>query len=335
MPRSAHILMLLALGLGLSSCGDSGNNDASVSRSQPTPSAAQFPAPRGKSMLELKRGLGAGPVLAPTVQQLDPGKQRYGFALFTTARKQISGIPVALYVARSGSRKVNGPFVARDEDLSVSPPYQSETVAKDPDAAKSLYVSHIPFSKPGTYAVMGVAKLDGRLVATEPIGARVLASDPVPNVGDKAPIIDTPTKKSVNGDLSEIDTRTPPDQMHDVNFADVAGKKPAVIVFATPALCQSRVCGPVVDIAQELKNESKGQAEFIHMEIYRDNTIKPGCLEGTRPQTECLRPQVLAYHLETEPWAFAIDRHGRVAARFEGPYSKQEPQDALRPAPSR
>jgi hypothetical protein len=335
MPRTAYFLMLLALGVALSSCGDSGNGDANPSRSQPTPSAAEFPAPKGKSMLELKRGLGAGPVLAPTVQQLDPGRQRYGFALFTTARKQISGIPVALYVARSGSSKLTGPFVARNEDLSVAPPYQSETVAKDPDAAKSLYVSHIPVPKPGTYAVMGVAKLDGRLVATDPIGARVLASDPVPNVGDKAPVIDTPTKKSVNGDLSQIDTRTPPDQMHDVNFADVAGKKPAVIVFATPALCQSRVCGPVVDIAQELADESKGKADFIHMEIYRDNTIKPGCLEGKRPQDQCLRPQVLAYHLQTEPWAFAIDRKGRVAARLEGAYSKAELQAALKAATSR
>src|SRR3954447_2596846 len=335
MTRPVYVLLPLAvLALCLSACGNSGD-DSSPSRSQPTASAADFPSPKGKSMLELKRGLGAGPVLVPTVQQLDPGKQRYGFALFTTARKQISGIPVALYVARSGSRKVRGPFVARSEDLSVAPPYQSETVAKDPDAAKSLYVSHVPFPKPGTYAVLGVAKLDGRLVATDPIPARVLATDPVPNVGDKAPVIDTPTTKSVNGDIGSIDTRTPPDQMHDVNFADIAGRKPAVIVFATPALCQSRVCGPVVDIAQELADQSKGQADFIHMEIYRDNTIKPGCLEGKRPQDQCLRQQVLAYHLETEPWAFAIDRKGRVAARLEGAYSKAEPQPALQAATTR
>jgi hypothetical protein len=333
--RSAYLLVLLAaLGLGLSACGSSGD-DSSVSRSQPTPSAADFPSPKGKSMAELKSGLGAGPVLAPTVQQLDPGRQRYGFALFTTARKQISGIPVALYVQRSGSRKLTGPFVARDESLEVAPPYQSETVAKDPDAAKSLYVSHLPFPKPGTYAVMAVAKLDGRLVATEPIAARVLANDPVPNVGDKAPVIDTPTTKSVNGDVASIDTRTPHDQMHSVNFADIVGKKPAILVFATPALCQSRVCGPVVDIAQELADQSKGDAEFIHMEIYRDNTIKPGCLEGKRPQDQCLRPQVLAYHLETEPWAFAIDRQGKVAARLEGAYSKAELQAALKAATSR
>jgi hypothetical protein len=336
MTRPAYTAALLAaLALGLPACGGSDDGGSADSSSQPTASKAEFPPAKGKSMLELKRGLGAGPVLAPTVQQLDPGRQRYGFALFTTARKQISGIPVALYVQRSGSRKLSGPFVARNEDLSVAPPYQSETVAKDPDAAKSLYVSHLTFPKPGDYAVLGVAKLDGRLVATDPIGARVLARDPVPNVGDAAPVIDTPTVKSAGGDVQSIDTRTPPSDMHEVSFKEIAGRKPAIIVFATPALCQSRVCGPVVDIAEELKNESKGQADFIHMEIYRDNTIKPGCLEGTRPQEECLRPQVLAYHLETEPWAFAIDRHGRIAARLEGAYSKSELQAALKAATSR
>jgi hypothetical protein len=323
--------VLAALILTLTACGSGGSNDNSAAGAPPPPASA-FPAVKGKSMLELKSGLGAGPVMAPTVQQIDPGRERYGFALFTTARKQISGVPVALYVARSGSTKVAGPFVARDEPLTVAPPFQSETVAKDPTAAKSLYVTHLPFKKPGAYAVMGVAKLDGRLVATDPIAAHVLAKDPVPTVGQKAPVIDTPTVKSAGGNVSSIDTRTPPDDMHEVSFKDAVGKKPVILLFATPALCQSRVCGPVVDIAEELKTQSKGQADFIHMEIYRDNTIKPGCLEGTRPQTECLRPQVLAYHLETEPWAFAIDRHGRIAARLEGAYSKTELDAALKAA---
>src|SRR4051795_6251659 len=133
------------------------------------------------------KALGArgGPALAPTGSDLVPGKQRYGFALFTTERKQISGVPVAVYAQKQGSTKVLGPYPASDLKLTVAPPYQSETVAKDPDAAKTLYVSEIKVPKPGTYAVMGVAKLDGRLVASEPIAARVLANDPVPNVGDK------------------------------------------------------------------------------------------------------------------------------------------------------
>src|SRR3954467_12777940 len=259
-------LLLAALSaVVLSACGgsDSGKDDASAS--QPTASSADFPSPKGKSLLEIKRGLGPGPVLAPTVSVVGTGSDRYGFGLFDRARKQISETPVALYVERSGSTKVSGPFLARDLPLTVKPPYQSETVAKDPDAAKSLYVTNMVIKKPGNYAVLGVAKLDGRLVATDPIPLKVGGASEVPKVGQTAPVIDTPTVKSVGGDVSKIDTRTPPDTMHDVNFADVVGKRPIILLFATPALCQSRVCGPVVDIAEELKQENKSSdAAFIH-----------------------------------------------------------------------
>ena len=239
---------------------------------------------------------------------------------------------MALYVQRQGQKKTSGPFVARALRLDVAPPYRSETVSQDKDAAKSLYVGRLPFAKPGAYAVMAVAKLDGRLVASSPVRARVLAKDAVPQVGDKAPVVDTPTTDSVGGDVESIDTRQPPSTMHEKSFKEVAGKKPAILLFATPSLCQSRVCGPVVDIAEELKAKYGDRAEFIHMEIYRDNTIKPGCLEGTRQPAECLRPQVLAWNLLTEPWAFAVDRDGRVVARLEGAYSKGELEDAVKAA---
>lgn len=36
---------------------------------------------------------------------------------------------------------------------------------------------------------------------------------------------------------------------------------------ATPALCQSRVCGPVVDVAQQVADQYEGKADFIHMVI--------------------------------------------------------------------
>ena len=332
-PRSSSAALLVsALALLLAACGGSDEGGAGTTDRQPAPPASEFPAPKGRTMMQVRRSLSPGPVLAPTVQQLVPGKQRYGFALFTAARKQIADVPVALYVQRSNSTKLSGPFPARHLTLRVAPPYRSKTVAQDPDAAKSLYVAQLPFAKPGNFAVMAVAKLDGRLVASDPIGARVLGRDRVPDVGDKAPVIDTPTVASAEGGIEAIETRQPPDDMHKVNFKDVAGKKPVLLLFSTPALCQSRVCGPVVDIAAEVQAEMKGKAEFIHMEIYRDNTIRPGCLEGTTPPNECLRPQVLAYNLESEPWAFAIDREGRVAARLEGAYAKSELVAALKAA---
>jgi hypothetical protein len=33
-----------------------------------------------------------------------------------------------------------------------------------------------------------------------------------------------------------------------------------------------------------------------------------------------LRPQLKAFHLETEPWLFTINRHGVIAARLEGSF---------------
>ena len=107
-----------------------------------------------------------------------------------------------------------------------------------------------------------------------------------PKVGERPPKIDTLTAADVGNDLEKIDTRVPPDQMHKVDFAEVLGKKPIVLVFATPALCQSRVCGPVVDVAQQVADEYEPKADFIHQEVYVDNEIDqgdPSPAEGVRP----------------------------------------------------
>ena len=258
-----------------------------------------------------KEASGAGPVLAPTQSQLTPGKNRYGFALFDRDRTQIADVPVALYVAPAGG-EAKGPVPAKWESLKVQAQFQSRSTADDPDAAKAIYAAQLNFPRPGRYEVLAIARLDGRLVSSA-VQADVTARGKVPDVGDKAPVIDTPTVASVGGDVKKIDTRLPPSSLHQENFRDVVGKKPVVLLFATPALCQTRVCGPVVDVAEEIKAERGKDAEFIQMEIFRDNDVKKG-----------YRPQVRAYNLPTEPWVFAIDKDGKVAARIEGPYSAAE-----------
>ena len=75
----------------------------------------------------------------------------------------------------------------------------------------------------------------------------------------------------MGGDLSKITTRIPPDTQNKVDYADALGKEPIVLLFATPQFCQSRVCGPVVDVAEQTKEEYGDKAAFIHMEIYKDN----------------------------------------------------------------
>lgn len=311
--------LVLSLCLGVAACG--GDDSGDEADTPPAPAkAADFPEAAGKTVAQLrKEASAAGPVLAPTQSQLTPGKNRYGFALFDRDRTQIADVPVALYVAPAGG-KVTGPVPAKWESLKVQAQFQSRSTADDPDAAKAIYAAQLNFPKPGRYQVLAMARLDGRLVSSV-VQADVTDKGKVPDVGDKAPVIDTPTVASAGGDVKKIDTRLPPSSLHARSFRDVVGKKPVVLLFATPALCQTRVCGPVVDVAEQVKARRGKDVEFIQMEIFRDNDVKKG-----------YRPQVRAYNLPTEPWVFAIDREGRVAARIEGPYSAAELERAVEAA---
>jgi hypothetical protein len=313
------VLLVCALFAG---CG----GDDSSSGDQQAPPAAKandFPKPNGKSMAELLKGVGGnGPVLAPSGLELRTGKHRFGFALFTPAREQITDASVAVYAAPAGGGPASGPYPARWESLEVTPQFQSRQTASDPDAAKSIYTAEIPFDKPGQYDLVGIARIGGKLVAATTPSAGVVvkkeSDDPIPAVGTRPPRIHTPTPADVGGDVSSIDTRLPPSSMHDADFADVLGKKPVVLLFATPQLCQSRVCGPVVDVAEQVKANADDDVEFIHMEVFRNNRIDEG-----------IRPQMAAFHLQTEPWLFVFDRSGKVAARIEGAFSERELEQAI------
>jgi hypothetical protein len=317
--------LVLLLAAALSGCGgssDSGSKDYGQQVAQKT----KFPAANGRTLAELRKSLGSGgPVLAPAVSDLTPtGENRFSFGLFDRAKKQISSGAAGIYIAPVGGGPASGPYYATNESLQVKPPFQSQTVANDPDAARSIYVTHLPFKEPGQYEILGVVKLDDRLVAADPAGVQVTekGKDPVPRVGDKAPKVVTPTVQSVGGNIASIDTRVPPaPDLHQVNLADVLGKKPVLLLFATPQLCQSRVCGPVVDLLQQVKSTYKGPAQFIHMEIYNDNKVEAG-----------YRPQVAAYGLPTEPWLFAIDKRGKIVARMEGAFSEKELLAAVKTA---
>ncbi len=325
-------ILLAVLGaVSLAACGSARHLALSEPASPPRP----FPAARGETVTKLTTGLRDGPMLAPTVTDLQPGLDRFGFGLFDESQRAIRGASVALYVERAGGGSLSGPFPAREESMTVPAPYRSKTVSDDRDAPDTLYVARLRFPTAGVYAVQAIARIGGRLVRATPIAARVSAHDAVPAVGSRAPRVPTPTAASVRGDLAAIDTRVPPDDMHQVSLANVLGKKPVLLLFATPALCQSRVCGPVTDTAEEVHSQHPRAAAFIHSEIYLDNTIHPGCLEGKRPPDQCLRPQVRAYHLPTEPWLFAIDRHGTIVDRIEGAFAKPELEAALHDAVSR
>lgn len=330
--RPASVLALLAaIVLAATGCGDSAEPQTTEASSTPTKAVAAedagaFPEPAGRSLSALRQDMQDGLILAPSVSVLQPGTNRYGFALFDAARKQVAGAPVALYVSRPDGTGLRGPYPARTESLEVRPQFESRSTASDPDAAKSVYVADVPFSKPGSYRVTAIAKLDGRPVSTSSFSAEVRGRDTrgfPPNVGDAAPKVNTPTVEDVAGDAERLSTRDPvAEDLIETDLADVYGTRPVALLFATPALCQSRVCGPVVDVMEQVRSQSGSDGTaFISSEIYKENRVDQG-----------LRPAPAAYRLPTEPWLFVLDRSGRVVERIEGAFSVAELEAAVRRA---
>ena len=81
--------------------------------------------------------------------------------------------------------------------------------------------------------------------------------------------------------------------------------KPTAVSFATPLLCESQLCGPVVD-EQILAASTSVEANFIHVEEFL-----PGpTLTPPPPTLEAQSPAFKAWGLQTEPWTFVIDRSG-------------------------
>jgi hypothetical protein len=319
-PLSILIVALGAAAMPAAGCGSNEADTTPPPQPEPTGRPAGFPPARGRTLTALRAEAGRSLVFTPSVRSLRKGTNRFGFALYDVAGKQITGATVALYTARQDGSGVHGPYIARSESLKVSGPFQSRTTSSDPDAAKAVYVADVPFHRWGRHVVTAMAKLDGRLVMTSPHSTDVerSASDP-PAVGERAIRVHTRTLADVGGDASKLDTRIPPaPDLLRTDLADVLGRKPVVITFATPALCQSRVCGPVVDIVEQAKSRAGAGVAWIHQEIWRHND------PGKGPQGP-----VAAWRLHTEPWTFVIDRSGRIAARFEGAFSAGELERAV------
>ncbi|HEX7297845.1 MAG TPA: hypothetical protein VF257_02490 [Solirubrobacteraceae bacterium] len=319
-PRPFILAVLMAAAL-TAGCGGSDNDNRPPPQPEPTAKPADFPAVSGKSLRDLaSMADGQGPVLAASVSIVHKGRNRFGFALFDTARKQITGAQVAIYTGRRDGSDLRGPYVARSESLAVKPQFQSQTVASDPNPAKSVYVADVPFARNGQQGVIAIAKLDGRLLISNgaPIDVTPRGSGP-PDVGQRAVKVHTQTLTDVGGDATQLDTRRPvAKDLLQTDLADVLGKQPVVITFATPLLCQSRVCGPVVDVVEQVKATAPKNVAFIHQEVYNENEVNKG-----------LRPQLVQWRLRTEPWTFVIDRRGRISARFEGAFSVGELQRAV------
>jgi len=344
---------LLALA-ALAGCGGgagstaTGETDAGTAKSRPAPPPGSFPQPHGRSLREVMETTEkpAEVTIAPEAMVFYPGVNRYPFGIVQSER-EVTDAEVAIYFSRvppvdrdahsaTGNRgqvskalaealdeEAVGPFPAAIESIQAEPRFRADPEAEAPEPGSVVYSAEVEFPSDGEWRMAAIVREGDETSARVLPIASVGEFTQVPRVGQRAPRIHTPTAKDVGGDLSKITTREPPDTQNDVDYADALGKEPIVLLFATPKFCQSRVCGPVVDVAEQAKEEYGDEAAFIHMEIYRENDPE-----------KATTPQVRRFHLPTEPWLYTIDRQGTIRAAVEGAFGPELMDEAVQAAVS-
>ena len=287
--------------------------DELAAAERPSPSA--FPPTHGRTLQQLATLAKAAAQLGSATGTFTAGVRRVAFALSASSGAFIYA-PTALYIAKSPNAPARGPFVAPADPMTVPPQYRSKQNS-GPGGIKAIYATNVPVPHKGTYTILALTRTSKGVIGA-PGEIAVAASSPIPGVGQRPPDIATDTAASVHGNTALLTTRTPPDDMHAVSFNQVLGKRPVALLFSTPQLCISKVCGPVTDIAVQLEHQFGKRITFIHQEVYVNNQPSKG-----------LRPQLKAFHLQTEPWLFTVNRHGIIAARLEGSFGRNQFRQAL------
>jgi hypothetical protein len=191
------------------------------------------------------------------------------------------------------------------------------------DDDRVVYFVPVTFPHAGSWGAIIKATLrDGSKGVGNP-GFFVGEAPRYPAPGEKANASDNLTAADV-GDIRQIDSGDPPNDMHDVKIKDaIAAGRPVVVVFSTPAFCTSQFCGPVNEEIESLQQDYKDDVDFVHIEIWFDfekQTLNPTTIEWLQQPDGGL----------SEPWVFVIDKEGNIYDRWEGAASRVVVEPAVK-----
>jgi hypothetical protein len=175
---------------------------------------------------------------------------------------------------------------------------------------RGVYRTEATFGEAGVWA--GEAQFQGK---TTKFSLQLPATAVAPVAGQAAPRAASPTKTDALG-VKPICTRVPQCPLHTVSLSDVIGTgRPVAALFATPALCTSQYCGPVLDELLAIRQPYEDRITFVHIDIYKN-------LRATAES-----PTVTAWQLPSEPWLYTIDGAGNIVARIDTAFGRNEMQE--------
>jgi hypothetical protein len=219
--------------------------------------------------------------------------QRIAFALADDKGGFIAGPPATIAVKPPGG--------------AIGPPVPAALHAEGLPKGRGVYVVELPLTA-GIWA--GIVRVPGRVDTRLTWQATATPTVVVP--GAKAPVGPSPTTTATMG-VDPLCTRVPACPLHTVSLDQALGTgRPVAVMFATPARCQSRYCGPVLDQLLDVANAYRDRVQLLHVEIYKDST------------SNALVPTTEQWNLPGEPWLFGIDRTGTVVGRLDGAMGTDE-----------
>lgn len=319
--RIAKLWPALA-GLALVGAGCGGDSGGGGPTTFPTSSDPSGPIP-AQDLRELNLVLASSDFVA--------GPNNMAFALTDDSDQPVvvENVKATFYFQVDGT---NFEPVAQVEAVHSAPGVGEEAVHVHADgsehvhggeaANRGVYYAHIDFDRPGFWGLLAEGELDGEPV-TANVGFSVQEESPLLVAGDKAYLSDNLTKDDVD-DIREIDSSPVPNDMHDVTIREaIDSGRPVMIVFSTPAFCQTRFCGPITDEVAELKDDYAGRVDFVHIEIWRDfdaQILNPTAAEWLQRPDGSL----------TEPWVYLVDSEGTVYDRWEGAMDRTVMEPSLK-----
>jgi hypothetical protein len=248
--------------------------------------------------------------------ELPVGSSRFSFGLSNADNQLVQGGAPQVWFAKDQTSKALGPFQARWLQMTA---YQKTGDRSPRSELTGYYVAEVDLREPGNWLGVALVDVNGQRQAGQ--GAIAVSPRVVAQVGGKARSGPTPVATSASA-RAKICTREPACPLHYVSLDQaLRSGKPTVLSFATPLLCESRMCGPVVDEQMAAFDKiGKSKANFVHVEIYpQRDTSKPA-------------PLFTAWGFRSEPWLVVIDRAGIIRARLgEGPVVASEIEAALQP----
>jgi hypothetical protein len=253
----------------------------------------------------------------PSLAAIFPSSGQY---LYAGAPQRM---PLAL-IDSNGAFLTTGPrtltFDVTDEQKK--PVGQPVTVAlHDKGLSKGYYPVALTFPSPGLYTL--ATKVDGA-PATQTVQVDDRSKTVMLGPGQKVPSIATPTVANHQG-VDPICTADPPCPLHQASLDTALGAhKPVAFLVATPAYCQTAICGPVLDLLVAAQGAFADKVTFIHAEVY-----KSGAEAAKKGPSATKAPVVDAFHLLFEPSLTLVKADGTVQRRLDTIYDADELQQAL------